>query len=117
MTKKIESDERGAVKALHTVQLDWSGGKMTEIPGSEKIWPAQLVLIAMGFLGPEDAIIRELGLAQTPRSNIDTKSGYGTSAEGVFAAGDARRGQSLVVWAISEGRNAAKACHEYLKRA
>jgi len=116
LTKEIETDDTGAVKALHTVRVDWSGGKMTEIPDSEKVWPAQLVLIAMGFLGPEDTILRELGLRQDARGNIETGSEYATNAEGVFAAGDARRGQSLVVWAISEGRGAAKACDEYLKR-
>jgi glutamate synthase (NADPH/NADH) small chain len=114
-TKRIECDENGSVSSLHTVEVDWSTGSMKEIPGTEKIWPAQLVLIAMGFLGPEDGIIKELSLAQTGRSNIDAAEGsYMTSVKGVFAAGDARRGQSLVVWAIREGRDAAIACDRYL---
>ncbi|SHI19916.1 glutamate synthase (NADPH/NADH) small chain [Sporobacter termitidis DSM 10068] len=114
-TKKIECDESGNVKALHTVEVDWTGGGMKEVTGTEKVWPAQLVLIAMGFLGPDDKIIKDLSLGQDKRSNIDAKEGdYATNVEGVFAAGDARRGQSLVVWAIKEGRDAAAACHKYL---
>lgn len=114
-TKKIDCDDSGHVKALHTVAVDWSSGAMTEVPGTEKVWPAQLVLIAMGFLGPEDTIIKELELTQDKRGSIDAKEGdYATSADGVFAAGDARRGQSLVVWAIKEGRDAADAVDRYL---
>ncbi|MEL4106392.1 glutamate synthase subunit beta [Oscillospiraceae bacterium WX1] len=115
-TKKIDCDENGNVKALHTVEVDWSTGAMKEVPGTEKTWPAQLVLIAMGFLGPDEAIIQELSLNQDKRSNIDAAEGvFATNVDGVFAAGDARRGQSLVVWAIREGRDAATACNAYLK--
>jgi len=115
-TKKIDHDENGYVKSLHTVEVDWSSGSLKEIPGTEKEWPAQLVLIAMGFLGPEEAIIKELSLAQNSRSNIMAdEDSYSTNVEGVFAAGDARRGQSLVVWAIKEGCSAAKACDAYLR--
>jgi len=114
LTKKIDCDENGNVSGLHTVDVDWSGGKMQEIPGTEKFWPAQLVLIAMGFLGPEETIIRSLGIAQDQRGNISANS-HATNVKGVFAAGDARRGQSLVVWAINEGRSAASACDSYLK--
>ncbi len=114
-TKKIECDGAGNVKALHTVEVDWSSGKMQEVPGTEKVWPAQLVLIAMGFLGPEDTVIRELGLNQDQRGNISApEDSYATNLDGVFAAGDARRGQSLVVWAIKEGRGAADAVARYL---
>ena len=114
-TKKIDSDDSGNVSALHTVEVDWSGGAMKEIPGTEKVWPAQLVLIAMGFLGPDDTVVKSLGLAQDKRSNIAAEEGeYKTSASTVFAAGDARRGQSLVVWAIKEGRDAAIAVDKYL---
>ena len=114
-TKKIECDENGNVKTLHTVEVDWSSGSLQEVPGTEKVWPAQLVLIAMGFLGPEETIIKELSLKQDKRSNIDAVEGaYATSVPGVFAAGDARRGQSLVVWAIREGRDAADAVDAYL---
>jgi glutamate synthase (NADPH/NADH) small chain len=114
-TKKIECDGKGNVKELHTVEVDWSSGAMKEVPGTEKVWPAQLVLIAMGFLGPDDKIIKELSLGQDKRSNIDAREGdYRTNVAGVFAAGDGRRGQSLVVWAIREGRDAANACDKYL---
>jgi len=116
-TKKIERDEAGNVIALHTVDVEWADGKMREVPGTERVWPAQLVLIAMGFLGPEETIIREIGLEQDPRGNILAREvEYRTSAEGVFAAGDARRGQSLVAWAIREGRDAADAVHAYLTK-
>ena len=114
-TKKIDCDENGQVKALHTVEVDWSTGSLQEVPGTEKVWPAQLVLIAMGFLGPDETIVKELSLNQDKRSNIDAQEGaYATSVPGVFAAGDARRGQSLVVWAIKEGRDAADATNAYL---
>jgi glutamate synthase (NADPH/NADH) small chain len=115
-TKKIDCDKDGRVAFLHTVEVDWSSGSMKEVPGTEKVWPAQLVLIAMGFLGPEEAIIRELSLEQDKRSNISApEDSHMTSVPGVFAAGDARRGQSLVVWAIREGRDAAMACDDYLR--
>ena len=114
-TKSIDCGGDGNVAALHTVEVDWTGGAMKELPGTEKTWPAQLVLIAMGFLGPDDKVIKALGLAQDKRSNIDAREGeYNTNAEGVFAAGDARRGQSLVVWAIKEGRDAAAAVDNFL---
>ena len=109
-TKKFVGDENGHVKELHTVEIEWVKGangrfELKELPGTEKVWPAQLVLLALGFLGPEDAVVEQLGVRADPRSNV--KADYGqfhTSVEGVFAAGDMRRGQSLVVWAINEGR-------------
>ncbi|MCC9078289.1 glutamate synthase subunit beta [Litorilinea aerophila] len=119
-TKRFVGDEHGHVKELHTVQIEWekdANGRfvMKEVPGSEQVWPAQLVLLAMGFLGPEDAAIEQLGLARDARSNIQAEHGkYHTSVEGVFAAGDCRRGQSLVVWAINEGRGAARECDRWL---
>lgn len=121
MTKSVESDAQGNVQSLHTVQVEWKkadNGRFVpvEIAGSEKTWPAQLVLIAMGFVGPEDTLPTELGLTRDPRSNLSAEYGsFATNVEGVFAAGDARRGQSLVVWAINEGRAAAQACDQYLK--
>jgi glutamate synthase (NADPH/NADH) small chain len=79
------------------------------------VWPADLVLLALGFLGPEDTIIEQLGLERDERSNARaTYDKFATSVEGVFAAGDMRRGQSLVVWAINEGRGAARECDRYL---
>ena len=118
--KGFEGDVNGNVKAVHTVEVNWkrdSSGRMqpVEVPGSEKVLPAQLVLLAMGFLGPEDLIPQELDLSRDVRSNVkaDTES-YQTNQPGVFCAGDMRRGQSLVVWAINEGRRAARSCDKYL---
>jgi glutamate synthase (NADPH/NADH) small chain len=84
------------------------------IPGTEKVWPAQRVLLALGFLGPEDTLLEQLGIARNPRSNVKTDDRYATNQQGVFAAGDMRRGQSLVVWAIHEGRAVARECDRYL---
>jgi len=120
MTKRFVGDDQGCVKELHTVLIEWSKGNNGrfaphEVPGSEKVYPAQLLLLAMGFLGPEEAVIQQLGLETDERSNIKAEYGrYATSIPGVFAAGDCRRGQSLVVWAFNEGREAARECDRYL---
>ncbi len=120
MTKKFVGDESGHVKELHTVQIEWQRGEngrqvIREIPGTEKVWAAQLVLLSMGFLGPEDLLLDSLGVERDERSNAKaTYDKYATSIKGVFAAGDMRRGQSLVVWAINEGRGAARECDRYL---
>ncbi len=119
LTKEFLGDEHGHVKAVKSIEVQWtaSNGKiaMSEMPGTEKIWPANLVLLAMGFLGPEDSIVKQLGLETDARTNFKADYGtYATSVEGVFAAGDCRRGQSLVVWAINEGRGAARQCDLYL---
>ena len=121
-TKKIVGDAEGHVIEVHTVEIEWiadENGRMTmkEIPGTEKILPADLVLLAMGFLGPDDLLVDQLGLERDPRSNVKADYGvYQTSVDNIFAAGDIRRGQSLVVWAINEGREAARACHNYLTK-
>jgi glutamate synthase (NADPH/NADH) small chain len=118
--EKFVGDANGQVKALHTVEVEWvrgNNGGLTprRIPGTEKVWPADLVLLAMGFLGPEDTILEELGIKRDARSNVQAEYGkFMTNVEGVFAAGDMRRGQSLVVWAINEGRAAARECDRYL---
>ncbi|RME83320.1 MAG: glutamate synthase subunit beta [Caldilineae bacterium] len=121
MTQKFVGDEQGRVKEVHTVQVEWVTGSNGSrphprpIPGTERVWPAQLVLLAMGFLGPEQTLIEQLGLEQDRRSNVKAAYGrFATSVEGVFAAGDMRRGQSLVVWAIAEGRGAAREVDRYL---
>jgi glutamate synthase (NADPH/NADH) small chain len=117
---KFEGDESGQVKAVHTVQVQWLKNEKGQfipnpIPGTEKILPAQLVLLAMGFLGPEQALLDDLGIERDLRSNVKADYGkYTTSIPGVFAAGDCRRGQSLVVWAFDEGRGAARECDLYL---
>jgi glutamate synthase (NADPH/NADH) small chain len=118
-TKKFVGDEAGRVKAVHTVAVEWvsEGGRTfpREIPGTEKVWPAQLVLLSMGFLGPEDTLLDKLGVARDERSNAKAEfEQYATSVPGVFAAGDMRRGQSLVVWAINEGRGAAREVDRFL---
>ena len=108
--------ENGRVKALKAVRLQWQGGKMSEVPGSEFEMPADLVLLSMGFLGPtQKGLLEELGVETDARSNVkaDTDK-YQTSVAKVFAAGDMRRGQSLVVWAIREGRQCARAVDEFL---
>ncbi len=106
----------GKVKALKAVRLQWDGGKMNEVPGSEFEMPADLVLLAMGFLGPtQQGLLAELGVEKDPRSNVKANTEkYQTSVAKVFAAGDMRRGQSLVVWAILEGRQCARAVDEFL---
>jgi len=110
--------ENGRVKALKGVRLEWKDGKMNEIPGSEFTLPADLVLLAMGFVSPVQAMLDAFGVEKDSRGNASaTTEGegcYATSARKVFAAGDVRRGQSLVVWAIREGRQCARAVDEYL---
>lgn len=119
-TKEFLADETGNVIGVKTVQVilkkDHTNGRIVEeIPGTEKIWPAQLVLLSLGFTGPEDDIVQHFELEQSARTNVKTsRRSYATSKEGVFVAGDMHRGQSLVVWAIQEGREAAKECHNYL---
>ena len=112
--------ENGHVSALKTIRVEFvqtelgARPDMREVPGSEGLWPADLVLIAAGFLGPErDNIVAQYGIELDARGNIHTEN-WMTSVDGVFAAGDARRGQSLIVWAISEGRECARAVDEWL---
>lgn len=117
---KIEGDESGQVKAVHTVQVQWERNEKgqfipNQIAGTERVIPAQLVLLAMGFLSPEQPLLEALGVERDPRSNVKANHGqFTTSLPKVFAAGDCRRGQSLVVWAINEGRGAARECDRYL---
>jgi glutamate synthase (NADPH/NADH) small chain len=111
--------ENGRVKALRAVRVEWKDGKMTEVPGSQFEIRADLVLLAMGFLGPvQSGLLEQLGVEKDARSNVkagtDGANAYATSVPKVFAAGDMRRGQSLVVWAIREGRQCACAVDEFL---
>ena len=118
--KKLNGDADGRVKSLTTVQINWqknANGQFVpaEVAGSEKEIPADLVLLAMGFLGPEQPLLKELGIQTDARSNIVAEHGrFATNVKAVFTAGDCRRGQSLVVWAINEGRGAARECDRYL---
>ncbi|MBI4026244.1 MAG: glutamate synthase subunit beta [Verrucomicrobia bacterium] len=118
--KRFIGDKDGRVKAVETVRVEWSKddkGRFIpkQLSGTEQVLPVQLVLLAMGFLGPEDAIAQQIGVALDERSNFKAEYGrFATNIPGVFAAGDCRRGQSLVVWAINEGRAAARECDRHL---
>jgi glutamate synthase (NADPH/NADH) small chain len=113
--------ESGKVKALKLVRLEWKDGRMSELPGSEFTLPADLVLLAMGFVSPWQSVLEGFGVEKDPRGNVrastDGEGCYASSVPGVFAAGDMRRGQSLVVWAIREGRQCARAVDEFLSGA
>ncbi|WP_425257616.1 glutamate synthase subunit beta [Rubrivivax sp. RP6-9] len=110
--------DKGRVVGLKTVHIELQGGKLVEIPGTEKEWKADLVLLAMGFVAPAASVLDAFGVDKDNRGNArastDDDGGYRTNVDKVFAAGDMRRGQSLVVWAIREGRQAARAVDAYL---
>jgi NAD(P)H-dependent glutamate synthase small subunit len=120
LTKEFMDDGNGNLAGVRTVNIEWKKDEngqftMQEVKGSEKEWKADLITLALGFLGPEQTATDLIGLEYDPRSNINAEYGkYSTNIEGVFAAGDCRRGQSLVVWAINEGRGAADAIDHYL---
>ena len=116
-TKSFQG-EGGKVKGLVTSQVEFKDGKLTEVPGTEKTWPADLVLLAMGFVNPVASVLEAFGVDKDARGNakasVEDAGGYATNVAKVFAAGDMRRGQSLVVWAIREGRQAARAVDAFL---
>ncbi|MGO8931330.1 MAG: glutamate synthase subunit beta [Limisphaerales bacterium] len=118
--QKFIGDDKGWVKEVHAIQVQWERNDKgqfvpNEVAGTEQVRPAQLVLLAMGFLGPEQPLLDDLGLHRDSRSNVKAEfEKYSTNLEGIFAAGDCRRGQSLVVWAFNEGRGAARECDRYL---
>ncbi|KAG0231819.1 glutamate synthase [NADH] [Actinomortierella wolfii] len=120
LSKEFVSDGQGHVKGINTVRVEWTQDEkgrwnMQEVPGSEQYFAADLVLLSMGFMGPEAELLKSLGIKQDMRSNVETPpNGYATSVRGIFAAGDARRGQSLIVHAINEGRQCAREIDEYL---
>mmetsp|Transcript_58113 Transcript_58113/g.142066 ORF Transcript_58113/g.142066 Transcript_58113/m.142066 type:complete len:494 (-) Transcript_58113:127-1608(-) len=117
MTKELVGDDDGNVKALVTQDVEMTPQGPKAIEGSEREWPADLVVLSMGFLSPEAYVTEELGLDVDQRNNIQAAYGdFRTNVEGVFAGGDCRRGQSLVVWAINEGRGTAEACDEFLEQ-
>jgi glutamate synthase (NADPH/NADH) small chain len=117
---KFEADANGQVKAVHIVDVVWKANDKGQfgpqpVPGTEKVLPAQLVLLAMGFLGPEQPLLEALNIERDPRSNAKADfEKYTTNNAKVFACGDCRRGQSLVVWAFNEGRGAARECDRFL---
>ena len=114
-TQEFVTDEAGHVRALRLVEVEFSGGRFEPVPGTQRDLPADLVLLAMGFTGPEQgALLTDLGVEYDPRGNVARDANYATSVRGVFAAGDMGRGQSLIVWAIAEGRSAAAGLDAYL---
>ncbi|MCB1099710.1 MAG: glutamate synthase subunit beta [Verrucomicrobiae bacterium] len=120
MTKRFVKDDDGNLTGIEVVDITWGkdeAGRFSpiETPGTLRTLPAQLILLAMGFLGPEQEIVQAYGLETDERSNVKADHGkFATNVDGIFAAGDMRRGQSLVVWAINEGRGAARECDRYL---
>ena len=119
LTKEFVGDGKGNLKGLITVEVEWEKipgerPRLIEIKGSEKEWPCELALLALGFTGPERSLPEQFGLTFDPRGNVKGEKLYQTNKPNIFAAGDARRGQSLIVWAISEGREAAHQIDTYL---
>ena len=112
-TTHFSDDGSGRVAGVHIARAE-PDPPFGPVAGSERELPAQLVLLAMGFLGPEQELLEQLGVERDPRSNVKAVKPYTTSVDGVFAAGDARRGQSLIVWAINEGRQCARMVDRYL---
>ena len=119
LTKEFVGDDKGRVKALKTVEVQWEKipgerPKLIEKEGSEKMWPCEMVLLALGFTGPEKNLPEQFGLTFDERGNIKGEKEYQTNKKSIFTAGDCRRGQSLIVWAISEGREVAHQVDNYL---
>ncbi len=118
--KKFVDDGKGNVTGVEIVNIEWAKNDKgqfvpKDVPGTTRVIPAQLVLLAMGFLGPEDTVLGQLNVDRDERSNAKAEHGkFNTSVKGVFAAGDMRRGQSLIVWAINEGRGCAREVDKYL---
>ncbi|GMA19310.1 hypothetical protein GCM10025862_13310 [Arsenicicoccus piscis] len=114
-TKEFLKDEQGNVSGLRLSEVEFKDGGFHEVPDTERVLPAQLVLLAMGFLGPQqEGLVEQLGVEVDGRTNIKRDRSYMSSVPGVFVAGDAGRGQSLIVWAIAEGRSAANGVDAYL---
>ncbi|MCC6496676.1 MAG: FAD-dependent oxidoreductase, partial [Propionibacteriaceae bacterium] len=117
-TTEFNGDESGRVTGLNLTEVSMVDGRFQSIPGSDRDLSAQLVLLAMGFTGPQrEGIVEQLGLELDPRGNIARDSHFATSSERVFVCGDAGRGQSLIVWAIAEGRSCANGVDAFLQGA
>jgi NADPH-dependent glutamate synthase beta subunit-like oxidoreductase len=115
MTKEFLADEGGNIRGVRTVDVEWNSAGPREVPGTEKDWRADLVLLALGFLGPETkGLLSQLGVAMDSRGNVAVDAEQRTNVAQVFAAGDMSRGQSLVVWAIADGRRAAGGVDRFL---
>jgi glutamate synthase (NADPH/NADH) small chain len=114
-TEEFLGDAEGNLRAIKIVETKFVDGKFEKVPGTERELPADLVFLAMGFVGPEkSALLSQLEVELDERGNVKRDANFATSAEGVFVAGDAGRGQSLIVWAIAEGRSCAAAVDTYL---
>jgi glutamate synthase (NADPH/NADH) small chain len=114
-TREFLGDDSGRLRALRLVDVVFEGGRPVEVEGTEREIPADLVLLAMGFTSPQTAgLVEQLGCELDERGNVRRDASYASSVDGVFVAGDCGRGQSLIVWAIAEGRGAAAAVDEYL---
>ena len=114
-TKEFLADPAGRVRALRLAEVELSDGRFAEIPGTERELPCELVLLAMGFTGAQrEGLLTDLGVDFDARGNVARDASFATSVPGVFVAGDMGRGQSLIVWAIAEGRAAAAAVDAYL---
>lgn len=114
LTKEFIGNDKGELKGVRVVDLEWKGNKFNEIEGTERVIPCQLILLAIGYMHPQhDGLLNQLGVQLNDRGNVSDKN-YQTNIDKVFTAGDMRRGQSLVVWAISEGREAARSVDEFL---
>lgn len=118
-TKEFIKDDKGNLKALRTVEVEWvkrpgQRPELKEVPNSEKDWPCEMALLSLGFTGPEKTLSEQLGLELDERSNIKGKDNFQTNKKKIFVAGDMRKGQSLIVWAISEGREAAHHVDKFL---
>jgi glutamate synthase (NADPH/NADH) small chain len=115
-TTEFVGDSAGQVRTLRLSEVKFSNGKFEPVPGTEREIPAELVLFAMGFVGPQrSGLVEQLGVDLDERGNIKRSSSYETSVPGVFVAGDAGRGQSLIVWAIAEGRACAAGVDAWLR--
>jgi glutamate synthase (NADPH/NADH) small chain len=115
LTKSFIKDSQGHVKGIRTINVDFIDGKLIEIEGTEKTWDAELVLLSMGFVSPEHYLSEDANIKLDQRGNYQSEYGdYETSKVGIFSAGDCRRGQSLVVWAINEGRGVASSVNSFL---
>ena len=116
MTKKFVGDKKGNLRGVETVEIEWNDGKLSEIEDSEKFWEAERVFLAMGFTGVEKVkLFDDLGVSLTSKGTIAVDENKQTSAPKIFAAGDCERGQSLVVWAIADGRRAAGSVDKFLR--
>jgi glutamate synthase (NADPH/NADH) small chain len=118
-TTHFEGDEDGNVQSLHLIEVEFKDGKLVQNEGTERVIPAQLVTLAMGFTGTDrsNGLVEQFGLELDARGNVARDENFATNVPGVYVAGDAGRGQSLIVWAIAEGRSAARAVDAYLSGA